>query len=432
MSAPSPAFEVPRVHTLANGVRVVCDPMPGLQTAALAVVAGRGARLEDERRSGWSHLLEHMVFKGAGRRSGRDIVEAIEAEGGQINAATGYERTSFQVRALAGGLELGMSVLGDLIQRPTLRPDDLAREKQVIGQEIAEAMDTPDDWVFEMAQAAAFTGQPLGRSILGEVETIAPADPADLDAWRAALYAPDRLVVSAAGAVDEAEVLALAEREFGQAPGRAAVEAAAPATFVGGQAAMSKALEQANLVFLLPALGARDPDYYALRLFAEILGGGMASRLFQEAREVRGLAYAIDAYAETYADGGVLGVFAGCAAKDAKALAEVTAGEIVRLAEKSEPGELARAKAQLKASMFMARESPLARAEQAASHLLLFGRPIPPAETAAAIDRVEASDLARVGARLIAPGKAAVSILGPRGAQGAAKAFEKALFGKAA
>ena len=132
----------PKVHQLANGVRVVCDPLPGWQTVALSVVAGRGARLEDPSHSGWSHLLEHMVFKGAGKRSAKDIVEVIEAEGGHINAATGYERTSFQVRALADGLDLGSAVLADLIQRPTMNPDDLVREKQVVGQEIAEAEDT--------------------------------------------------------------------------------------------------------------------------------------------------------------------------------------------------------------------------------------------------------------------------------------------------
>src|SRR5947208_14721372 len=165
----------PAVHTLANGVRVVCDPMPGLQTVGLSVVAGRGARAEDEAHSGWSHLLEHMVFKGAGGRSAREIVEAIEGAGGNINAATGYERTSFQVRALAGGLDLGSSVIADLVQRPTLDVGDLAREKQVVGQEIAEAADAPDDLVFELAQQAAFAEQPLGRPILGPVESIAAA-----------------------------------------------------------------------------------------------------------------------------------------------------------------------------------------------------------------------------------------------------------------
>ena len=416
------------LHTLSNGVRVVCDPVAGLETVALSVVAGRGARYEDPARSGWSHLLEHMVFKGAGDRSARQIAEVIEAEGGQINAATGYERTSFQIRALAGGLDLGSAVLADLILRPTISVEDLVREKQVVGQEIAEAADTPDDLVFELAQEAAFEHQPLGRSILGTDASIAPATPETLGAWRAALYAPRNLVFAASGAVDEAEVLALAERDFGAASGAGTPEAAR-ATFTGGVRAQAKSLEQANLVFMLPTLSVTDPDYFALRLFAEILGGGMASRLFQEAREKRGLAYAVDAYAETYEDQGVLGVFAGCAARDAAELAKVAAGEIQGLAASVEPAELSRAKAQLKAGLFMARESPLARAEQAAGQVLLFGRLLTTAEIASDIEAVTPADLARIGAALLTPGRAAVSVLGPKPALKAADAFQKALFG---
>ena len=201
-----------KVHTLANGVRVIADPAPGFETLALTVVAGRGARAEDEARAGWAHLLEHMVFKGAGQRSARDIVEAIEARGGSINAATGYERTSFQVRSLAGGLKLGMEVVADLMLHPTLDAADLTQEVGVIAQEIAEAADTPDDYVFELAQAAAFDSQPLGRPVLGTEASIGAADPAVLEAWRAQLYAPDQLVISAAGAIDEDELLSLAER----------------------------------------------------------------------------------------------------------------------------------------------------------------------------------------------------------------------------
>ena len=430
MSAPSPKPDAgpPRVHVLANGVRVVCDPVPGLQTVALSVVAGRGARFEDPARSGWSHLLEHMVFKGAGGRSAKAIVEVIEAEGGHVNAATGYERTSFQVRALRHGLELGSAVLADLIQRPTMDADDLAREKQVVGQEIAEAADTPDDLVFELAQEAAFEGQALGRPILGAPKTIRGARPDSLNAWRAALYAPEALVVSAAGAVDEDDLLRLAERDFGSAEG-AAIGAPEAAAFTGGVRTVSKRLEQVNLVFLLPAVGVLDPDYFALRLAAEILGGGMASRLFQEAREVRGLAYAIDAYSETYADVGVLGVFAGCAAGDAGELAEVTAREIAGLAETVGEAELSRAKAQLKAAMFMAREGALARAEQAAGQVLLFGRTLDPEQVAAEVDAVEPAQIRALIERVLQPRRAAVAVLGPRAAQAAAETFERALFG---
>ena len=421
------ADPLPTVHTLKNGVRVVCDPIDGLETLALSVVAGRGARSEDEARSGWSHLLEHMVFKGAGERSARDIVEVIEAEGGQINAATGYERTSFQIRALKGGLDLGSSVLADLVLRPTMDAGDLVREIQVVGQEIAEAADTPDDHVFEMAQEAAFGGQPLGRPILGTDESIARASTETLSAWRAALYAPDSLVIAASGAVNEAELLALAERDFGGAVGEGAA-LPTPAAFTGGTRTTSKSLEQANLVFLLPAVGVRDEAYFALRLYAEILGGGMASRLFREAREKRGLAYAVDAYSETYADTGALGIFAGCAAKDAAELARVAAGEVQGMATRIEPAELSRAKAQLKASMFMAREQPLSRSEQAAAQVLLFGATLPTAELAQQIDAVTAQDIIALGQQILAPRRAAVSVLGPKGALQAADAFQNALF----
>ena len=402
--------------------------MPGLQTVALSVVAGRGARSEDVARSGWSHLLEHMVFKGAGGRSAREIVEVIEAQGGNINAATGYERTSFQVRALAGGLDLGSAVLADLVRRPTMDPADLAREKQVVGQEIAEAADTPDDLVFELAQQCAFEGQALGRPILGTVASIAPATSESLGDWRAALYGPESLVISAAGAVDEDELLALAERDFGDTP-RAPAPDDAPAAFSGGQNLVAKSLEQASLVLLLPAVGASDPAYFALRLLAEILGGGMASRLFQEAREKRGLAYAIDAYAETYAETGVLGVYAGCAASDAAELAKVAAGEIAAMVEPVPEPELARAKAQLKGAMFMGRVGALARAEQAAGQVLLFGRTLDPADVAAEVDAVSSADIADLARRIIAPKRAAVAVLGPKPAMKSAVTFERTLFG---
>ncbi|HZZ35040.1 MAG TPA: pitrilysin family protein [Caulobacteraceae bacterium] len=418
----------PRLHTLANGVRVICDPAVGYETLALSVVAGRGARWEDEARSGWSHLLEHMVFKGAGARSARDIVEVIEAQGGHINAATGYERTSFQVRALRGGLPLAMAVTADLILAPTLRDDDLAREKLVVGQEIAEAADTPDDLVFEMAQTSAFADQPLGRPVLGTVASIGRASPDTLESWRARLYAPDRLVVSAAGAVDEDELLRETERLFGAAAAPSADEAA-QGRFTGGAVGQARRLEQAHLVFLLPAPGVKDEDYFALRLFAEVLGGGMSSRLFQEARERLGLAYAIDAYAETYADVGTLGIYAGCAARDAGRLAEVAAQQIRGMVAGLDEAELARAKAQLKGSLFMARESLVARAEQAAGQVLVFGRTLTSAELAEAIDRVSLADMARLGGRLLSPGKATVSMLGSKPALDAAPRFEAALFG---
>ncbi len=419
----------PRVHRLANGATVICDPAPGYQTLALSVVAGRGARAEDAARAGWSHLLEHMVFKGAGHRTARDIVEVIEAEGGQINAATGHERTSFQVRALEGGLPLAMAVTADIVQRPTLDDDDLEREKLVVAQEIAEATDTPDDQVFERAQAAAFKDQPLGRPILGSALSLEPARSASLEAWRAQLYAPDQLVISAAGAVDEDDLLRLSEACFDAPAQPPSTGETQTARFIGGAALERRRLEQAHLVFLLPTNAVTHPDHWAERLFAEILGGGMSSRLFQEARERLGLAYAIDAYAESYADVGVLGIYAGCEAANAGTLANVAAGEIKALADDPGAAELARAKAQLKASIFMGRESLAVRAEQSAAQHLVFGRLLDAVEMTARIDGVSKDDIARVGATILSSGRSVGSALGPKAAMDAPGRFAEALFG---
>jgi predicted Zn-dependent peptidase len=403
--------------------------MPGLRTLALTVAVRGGAKWEDEARSGWSHCLEHLVFKGAGDMGARDIVERIEAEGGSLNASTGYERTSFEVRALHGSLPLAMQVLSDLVFRPTLDPAEIEREKDVVAQEIAEAFDTPDDHVFEMAQTRAFEGQPLGRPILGSVASLKPITRASIGDWRARLYSPDRMVVAASGAVDEAELLALAERWFGGATATAAETPDAP-RFTGGDAALSRRIEQANIVFQLPAPSVTDPSYAAARLMTEILGGGMASRLFQSAREERGLAYAIDAYHEPYEDAGLLGIYAGASADRAVELAQVCAAEIKALAESGPTdAELSRAKAVLNAGLWMSDESPAARAGRAAAQVLIFGAPIASGTMAERTLAQSIDDVRAAAAASLSAGLAATAVLGPRAAAPAGKAFRAALFG---
>lgn len=401
--------------------------MPGLRTLALTVAVRGGARWENESQSGWSHLLEHLVFKGAGDMGAKDIVERIEAEGGTINAATGYERTSFEVRALDGSLGLAMQVVSDLVFRPTLDPAEIEREKDVVAQEIAEAFDTPDDHVFEMAQTKAFAGQSMGRPILGSIESLKPVTRQSIGDWRARLYSPDRMVVAVSGAVDETELLQLAERWFGQAVARPA-DAPEPAVFTGGAATLSRKIEQANIVFQIPSISATDPDLTAMRLFTEILGGGMASRLFQSAREERGLAYAIDAYQESYEDIGVLGIFSGASADRAVELAELCADEIKTLAtDGPTDAELSRAKAVARAGLWMSDESPASRAGRNAAQTLISGAPISTETSEARIEAATADDLRRVGARVLASGLSATSVLGPKAANGAGVAFAKRL-----
>jgi predicted Zn-dependent peptidase len=416
-------------HRLSNGMRIVCDPMPGLKTFALTVMARGGARWEDESRSGWSHLLEHLVFKGAGDMGAREIVERIEGVGGSINAATGYERTSFDIRAMEGCLPLAMQVVSDLMLRPWFEPEEIEREKAVVAQEIAEAFDTPDDHVFDMAQSRAFTDQPLGRPILGSTTSLTACDRSGAEEWRARLYGPERLVLVVSGAVEEDELLQRAEAMFGAARSGLVDEAGpAPARFVGGEARLARRIEQANLVFQLPGLAVDDPDLAAMRLFVEILGGGMASRLFQSAREERGLAYAIDAYHEAYEDAGVLGIYAGAGAAEASELAGVAADELRALAvDGPREAELARAKAVLSASVWMGDENPAGRAARLAAQTLAFGRPTPSEETIARLTACTTGDLRRLGMRLLETRISATAVLGPRAALDAGGVFSTAL-----
>jgi len=410
------------LHVMSSGLKVVCDPVPGLRTLAVAVTADGGARHEDAERSGWSHLLEHMVFKGAGGRSARDLIERIEAVGGNLNAATGQERTTFTARVLADDLELALSTISDLVFRPNLDAEELEREKDVIAQEIAEAYDAPDDHVFDLTYAQAFADQPIGRPILGSNDTLAGADRGRLEAWRARLYAPERMTVSVAGAVSEDEMLALAERWFGEASSGQGADIAA-SVFTGGMASEKRRIEQANLVFAVPGLAARDPDVPALALLVEILGGGMASRLFQEAREARGLAYSVDAGYESFADGGLVSIFAGTAGDKAVGMAELAAAELRKLSDGVTEAELSRARAQGLAGLYMAEESLASRAERGAWQALVWGRLIPTAEIAQRLADVGLEDLRRVAGRLVNPGRAAAAAIGPGGAARAPSAF---------
>ena len=379
--------------------------------------------MESEAQSGWSHFLEHLVFKGAGEMGARDIVERVEAEGGSINAATGYERTSFDIRGVDGSLELSMQVLSDLVFRPALDPVEIEREKDVVAQEIAEAFDTPDDHVFEMAQATAFFDQSLGRPILGSVESLKPVTREQISAWRAALYSPDRMVVSVSGGVDEAELLKLAETWFGsEVAGPAPV--IAEAQFIGGEARMARKIEQANLVFQMVAPSATSEDLPTARLFTEILGGGMASRLFQSAREERGLAYAIDAYMEPYADVGLLGIYAGAAAERSQELAEVCAQQVVQLAlDGPTEAEMQRAKAVMKAGLWMSDESAASRSARHATQALVYGHLVSSDDLADSLEAVTTEGMRAFGEGLLSDGLTATAVLGPKAAIKAGKAF---------
>ena len=396
-----------------NGLRLLIDPMPGLKTFALNALIHGGTRFETVDQSGWAHLLEHMVFKGAGGRDARALAEAIEHKGGTINASTGYEHTRFEVRGLMSLLPLAMEIVRDLMFQAELDATELKREKKVVAQEINEAYDTPDDHVFDLLQDAMFEDQALGRPILGTPASLRPADPAALRAFAETLYAPHRVVICISGGVTAEDVLAVAKPLLDSVRPHDGFAAPEPLRFTPGRRQQKRRIEQANLALGFSGLSRYDPDIIALRLFSEILGGGMASRLFQEAREARGLAYAIDAWCTPYRDGGVFGVYAGCAAKDVGDLSELIRRVTAELAADPSVRELERARAQFQTSLFLNHEGAASRAETFASQLSTFSKVFSLDEVAAQIEAIGRDDLARVGTAISAQTNHASALLGP-------------------
>lgn len=384
MTASTPADQ-PRVTRLANGLTVAIQPMAAVETLAVGLYADCGSRHEDARLNGIAHLMEHMVFKGAGTRSAREIAEVIEDVGGSINAYTARDHTVFHARLLPGDLALGVNLIADLVRDPRLDADELEREKQVVLQELGEARDTPDDIVFDHLQAAAYPGQALGRSVLGDEASIAAVDVTALQNWIDVHYRPDRLVLAAAGQVDEDALLQLAESRFGDLLAQAA-PAVETARYTGGQIADNRKFEQAHLTLGFEGASYHGADQYALGLFASAVGGGMSSRLFQELREERGLAYSVYAYHSPYADTGLFGVYLAAARKEAARALELTREVLRRAAADLQPVELDRAKAQGRAGLLMGLESVQSRCDHLARQLMIYGRPVDSAEIVAGID----------------------------------------------
>jgi predicted Zn-dependent peptidase len=418
------------VTRLASGLVVVTDAMPHLETAALGVWVGCGSRNEETDEQGISHFLEHMAFKGTTRRTPRQIAEEIEAVGGELNAATGVEMTAYYARTLKGDVPLALDILSDILTAPAFDPDEIAREKNVIVQEIGAMEDAPDDLVFEYLQAAAFPDQPVGRSILGTRATVRSVDGRRLKAYLKRHYRAPDTVIAAAGAVDHRTVVAEAEHRFASF-GRDAGPTAASTTFRGGVRVEPQDLEQVHIALALEGVPQRDPSIFSLQVFANALGGGMSSRLFQEVRELRGLCYAIYAFHVAYADTGMFGLYAGTDAADAAELMRVVVGEIVAAADSLGEAEIARVKAQMKAGLLMALESSSARAEQLARHIHIYGRPMPLEEIVAQIDAVTVESARAAGRALIGRGRPAVAALGPAGLESAA-AIAETLVRKAA
>ncbi|TNE41237.1 MAG: insulinase family protein [Alphaproteobacteria bacterium] len=401
------------VSKLANGLTVATDPMPGLQTAALGVWVQAGARCEAPHHLGVSHFLEHMAFKGTTTRSAREVVECIENVGGYLNAYTSREQTAYYARVLKDDLPLAVDVLSDILQNATFEEQEIARERSVITQEIGQCIDSPEEYIFDVLQESAFPDQPMGRPILGTVETVGNMTRAHLTDYIADRYGPSTMYLMGAGAVDHAALCEWGEVSFSKLTEPRQTAAPQAAKWQGQPFLETRPLEQAHLCVGLPGASVHDADFFTAQIFSEILGGSMSSRLFQEVREKRGLCYSIYTYNTSYEDCGLFSIYAGTGGESLVEIVPVIVGEIEKMTNEIGHEELARACAQGKAGILMGLENPQSRCEWMAKHLPRFGRVQSADELVAQIEAVTIDDLKGFATRLMETERPVLTAIGP-------------------
>ena len=399
---------------LNSGLTVVTENMPHLESVALGVWIKSGSRDEADSEHGIAHLLEHMAFKGTKKRTARQIAEEIENVGGEVNAATSIETTSYYARLLKDHVPLAIDILADILTHSTLEEIELEREKHVILQEIGAAMDTPDDVVFDKFSSTAFRDQTLGRSILGTPETVQSFSPDQIRQYLNRNYTADRMILVAAGAVDHDELVRLVEDRFSDINVASDARAELPqAHYTGGEYREKRDLMDVQLLIGFEGRAYHARDFYASQILANVLGGGMSSRLFQEVREHRGLCYSVYALHWGFSDSGVFGIHAATGQDDIPELIPVILEELHKVADHVDASEIERARAQFRAGLLMAHESPAARASQIARQMLLYGRPIPNDELMERLSNITPQRLTDLSGRLFFDTPITLSAVGP-------------------
>ncbi|MBQ8251610.1 MAG: insulinase family protein [Alphaproteobacteria bacterium] len=400
-----------KTTTLPNKIRIITDSFDHADSVSLGVWVSVGARYETKDINGISHMLEHMAFKGTTSRSSYQISKEIEDVGGFINAYTGKNMTAYYVRVLKEHQEKGLDIIADILQNSVMDKEELAKEKGVIIQEINMQNDTPDDLVFDYFNEVAYPNQPLGRAILGTVDTVKQISSEQLLEYMHSQYTTSRIIVSASGAVNHEEFVNACIQKLTSFNNHK-MPKAKKATYKGGEKRVVKSHEQVNLVLGFESAPYISDDYYTTKILASILGGGMSSRLFQEIREKRGLVYSIYAFNAAETDTGIFGVYAGTGEKEVKELMPVLCDELVKLPHSITEEEIERSKARLRANILMRLENISSHAEMNAIDTILFGKIIPKEEVIAKINAVQKTDLERVAGEIISK-QPTLAALGP-------------------
>ncbi|MBN8531939.1 MAG: insulinase family protein, partial [Alphaproteobacteria bacterium] len=361
-----------KITTLDNGLRVATKTLPWFESVSVGMWVHAGARDEEESENGLSHFLEHMAFKGTERRTALQIAEEFDAIGGHSNAYTSMEQTVYYTKVLKTDAWIAVDILADILQHSAHAEEEVAKERQVIVQEIAMHHDTPDDLVFDYFTMLAYPNQALGRSILGPEKLVSSFTRQQIIDYQKKHYSADRMVLAAAGNIEHEALVALAKEHFSGLT-RKQAQTKPPSAWGGGVKLYDRELEQLHLVLGYDGVAYHDPRYYTLQMASTMLGGGMSSRLFQEVREKRGLAYSISTFVTSYADTGFFGVYTGTGEKESAEMVNVIRGELARFAASATDEELARTRTQAISSLRMSRESTSSEVDTLGRHLLNYG-----------------------------------------------------------
>lgn len=390
-------------YNLSNGLRIVVEYIPSVRSVSFGVWVKTGSRNETVDNNGISHFIEHMLFKGTKTRTSKDIADLFDGIGGNVNAFTSKEYTCYFAKVLDEHLPMAVDALSDMFFHSQLDPEELAKEKNVILEEISMYEDTPDDKVHDEASRAAFGSHPLAYSILGLKERLTAMDSNTLRGYMDAAYTLENTVISVAGNVEEGALLALLEKHFGGfANSKPADSAIAAPAFIGDYLFFKKKTEQNHLCLSFPGCSITDSKLYAMILLNNALGGGMSSRLFQEIREKRGLAYSVYSYHTSYADTGLFTIYAGTAPKQTKDVLDLTMEQLGELSAKGlSEEELHRGKEQLKGSLILSLESTSSRMNRLGKNELMLGQHYTLDQLLQRIDAVQMADVQEVTKRLL-------------------------------
>ncbi len=410
-----PLTENIQLTTLPNGVRVVSESVPYVQSASVGLWVGTGSRDEEEPLRGISHFIEHMLFKGTKHRTAREIADSIESRGGHLNAFTDKEITCYETRVLSDDLNLSLDILSDMFRNSLFEPEEMEREKRVVLEEIKMYEDTPEETVHDIFMQTLWNSHPLGKPIIGTDKTVSALTRDNIVEYMASRYCPDRIVIAAAGNLEHSDLVSMAESKLSDMTGKAPIRSARKPRSSGKSKQVRKRdIEQVHFCMGSTAFGKKDKKRFSLSILNNVLGGNMSSRLFQEIREKRGLAYSIGSYARSYQDGGFFCIYGGTSPQTYEQVLELTRIELEKIKSQGmSDDELTKAKTQVRGALVLGLESMSSRMNRYGESLLSYGRVIPVAEILSEYNSVTHESIAEVANLVLNSQEHTLTAVGP-------------------